>query len=366
MPLPVRLGIGSISGIRRRAVFAAPVLMPRSFPTPVSSLAPGLAAACAAPSVRDWLAASNHHHPLSERTVLELARRIRRWQQHPGGPDHAPEPVQRRALRARDQLVLHNLRLISHTWGRHRSSLSPEDEGTADAFQEAAIALVRAAEKYDPSRGYCFSTYASFWVRRGFSEHERRGRRMIRLPHDKASLVLRALRLAREQQALCGMTPTIGWLAARCGPRNTPVPAAQLEDLLAIWWRTATAELDRPCGRDGEGAGVPLLERIADPQRLDPSLHDPLIRAADFPDGPATYATCAADVHDPQRSLLPLLLQRLNPVQRRLLWHRYLREHPLSPRQIQKVMGLPRSEQERLEQEALELLRNAAREHAAL
>ena len=152
MPLPVRLGIGSISGIRRRAVFAAPVLMPRSFPAPVSSLAPGLAAACTAPSVRDWLAASNHHHPLSERTVLELARRIHRWQQHPGGPDHAPELVRRRALRARDQLVLHNLRLISHTWGRHRSSLPPEDEGTADAFQEAAIALVRAAEKYDPSR----------------------------------------------------------------------------------------------------------------------------------------------------------------------------------------------------------------------
>ena len=237
--------------------------------------------------------------------MLELARRIRRWQQHPGGPDHAPEPVQRRALRARDQLVLHNLRLISHTWGRHRSSLPPEDEGTADAFQEAAIALVRAAEKYDPSRGYCFSTYASFWVRRGFSEHERRGRRMIRLPHDKASLVLRALRLAREHQALCGLTPTIGWLAARCGPRNTPVPTAQLEDLLAIWWRTATAELDRPCGRDGEGAGVPLLERIADPQRLDPSLHDPLIRAADFPDGPATYASCAVGtgvLRGPQRA----------------------------------------------------------------
>jgi RNA polymerase primary sigma factor len=289
--------------------------------------------------VRAWLDSCSRHQPLSERTVLELARRIHRWQQHPAGPDHAPDPVRRRALRARDQLVLHNLRLIGHTWCRHRSSLPAEDEGTADAFQEAAIALVRAAEKYDPSRGYCFSTYASFWVRRGFSEHERRGRRMIRLPHDKAALVLRAQRLAREQQALTGSLPSLDWLAQRCGARNSSVAPTVLQELLLIWWRTATAELDRPGGGAGDDcAGLPLLERIAAP----------------------------TDGTDPERSLLPLLLQRLSAEQQRLLWHRYLREHPLNPRQIQKVMGLPAAEQARLEQEALAVLRQAKREYGAL
>jgi RNA polymerase primary sigma factor len=284
--------------------------------------------------VRAWLDSCSRHQPLSERTVLELARRIHSWQQHPAGPGNAPEPVRRKALRARDQLVLHNLRLIGHTWCLHRSSLPPEDEGTADAFQEAAIALVRAAEKYDPSRGYCFSTYASFWVRRGFSEHERRGRRMIRLPHDKAALVLRAQRLAREQQTLTGSLPSLSWLAARCGTRNTSVKTSQLQELLLIWWRTATAELDRPSGGAGdEGAGLPLLERIAAP----------------------------TDGTDPEHSLLPLLLQRLSAGQHKLLWHRYLREHPLNPRQIQKVMGLDPEQQQRLEEEALALLRKAAR-----
>jgi hypothetical protein len=86
-----------------------------------------------APSVQAWLASCNRLQPLPERTVLELARRIRSWQGHPGGPEHAPEPMRRRAIRARDQLVRHNLRLISHTWNRHRSSLPPSDEGTADA-----------------------------------------------------------------------------------------------------------------------------------------------------------------------------------------------------------------------------------------
>ena len=161
---------------------------------------------------------------------------------------------------------------------------------------------------------------------------------MIRLPHDKAALVLRAQRLAREQQTLTGSLPSLDWLAARCGARNSPVAPGVLQELLLIWWRTATAELDRPSGgADDDGGGLPLLERIAAP----------------------------TDGTDPEHSLLPLLLQRLSPLQRRLLWHRYLREHPLNPRQIQKVMGLDPEQQQRLEEEALARLRQAAREQGA-
>ena len=161
---------------------------------------------------------------------------------------------------------------------------------------------------------------------------------MIRLPHDKAALVLRAQRLAREQQTLTGSLPSLDWLAQRCGTQNSSVAPAFLQELLLIWWRTATAELDRPGGGAGdEGAGLPLLERIAAP----------------------------TDGIDPERSLLPLLLQCLNPEQRRLLWHRYLREHPLNPRQIQKLMGLDPEQQQRLEEDALALLRQAALEQGA-
>jgi hypothetical protein len=97
------------------------------------------------------------------------------------------------------------------------------------------------------------------------------------------TLVLRARRLAREQQTLTGSLPSLGWLAQRCGPRNTSVKTSQLQELLLIWWRTATAELDRPGGGSvDDGAGLPLLERIAAP----------------------------TDGADTERSLLPLLLQR--------------------------------------------------------
>ena len=46
-----------------------------------------------ASTVNSWLNTSGSHRPLCERTVMELSRRIQRWQQHPGGPAHAPKPV---------------------------------------------------------------------------------------------------------------------------------------------------------------------------------------------------------------------------------------------------------------------------------
>ena len=273
--------------------------------------------------------------------------------------------MRRRALQARDHLVRHNLRLVGHTWSRHRSALSCADEGTADAFQEAALALVRAAEKFDPQRGYRFSTYASFWVRRGFSQYQRRSRRLIHLPHDKVDLIRRALRLMAQEAGRTGVRPSLAWVAQRCGPHGGAVDVAELEGLLDLWRRTVPAELDRPTTSE-PGERSTLMTLLADPAMVDVAVHDAFIEQADFPDGPATYATCAADSQDPQRSLLPLLLERLDAVSRRLLWHRYLREHPLTRRQIKKVMGLAIDDQERLETEALEVLRAAARDYGAL
>ena len=299
-----------------------------------------------APSVHDWLEASCRHLPLAEGTVLELSRRIQAWQRHPGGPEQAPAGLRRRALRARDQLVRHNLRLIAHTWRCHRSSLPAEQEATADAFQEAALSLVRAAEKFDPARGYRFSTYASFWVRRGFSTHERTAKRMIRLPHDKAAVALRALRLAEEHQTATGVTPKLAWLAQRCGPRGSALPVESLQELLELWARTRTAELNRSAGADGEEPGPERLERLADRHR--------------------GCTASAVEPEDEQRALLPQLLESLDPLARRLLWHRYLREHPLSPRQLQRLLGLTVAEQEALEQSSIEQLRQTARKLGAL
>ena len=136
------------------------------------------------PGLADWLRASCPYQPLAASTVLQFARRIQRWQQCPGGPGAAPAAVAKSGSRARDHLVRHNLRLIVHTWGRMAVPGAP----SADAFQEAAIQLQRAAERFDPCRGITFATYATPWLRAAFLAHHTATMRGLKLQLELAQL----------------------------------------------------------------------------------------------------------------------------------------------------------------------------------
>jgi len=289
-----------------------------------------------ASTVNNWLNTSGAHRPLCERTVMELSRRIQRWQKHPDGPAHAPKPVRRSALRAREQLVRHNLGLVAHTWSRHRCSLPAHDDTTADALQEAALNLVRAAEKFDPAKGYRFSTYASFWVRRGFSEFERYSKRVIHFPAEKAAVVVKALRLSQEHLANTGDEPSLEWLAAQLTYKGKAVAVDQLATLMQQWEATRTGSLE--VGEEHSGS-----------TRLDQAS---LRQAAEQEQ---------AETGDPQQSALPELMACLDEQEQRIIRNCYLRRPPLSAFQLRKAMGGMEPEQlEQLEQQALTKLRKAA------
>ncbi len=292
-----------------------------------------------ASTVNSWLNTSGSHRPLCERTVMELSRRIQRWQQHPDGPAHAPKPVRRSALRAREQLVRHNLGLVAHTWSRHRCSLPAHDDTTADALQEAALNLVRAAEKFDPAKGYRFSTYASFWVRRGFSEFERYAKRVIRFPAEKAAVVIKALRLSQEHLANSGDEPTLEWLAPQLTYKGKAVTAEQLTTLLQQWEATRTGSLDVSDDSGDELSGSSRLDQASISQATEQEQAD----------------------SDPQQSALPELMACLDEQEHRMIRNRYLRRPPLSPYQLRKAMGgLEPDQLDQLEQQALEKMRLAA------
>ena len=292
-----------------------------------------------APTVNSWLNTSGAHRPLCERTVMELSRRIQRWQKHPDGPAHAPKPVRRSALRAREQLVRHNLGLVAHTWSRHRCSLPAHDDTTADALQEPALNLVRAAEKFDPAKGYRFSTYASFWVRRGFSEFERYSKRVIRFPAEKAAVVIKALRLSQEYLANSGDEPSLEWLAAQLTYKGKAISAEQLATLLQQWEATRTGSLEVGDDNSEEHSGSTRLDQAS------------LRQAAEQEQAES----------DPQQSALPELMACLDEQEHRIIRNCYLRRPPLSAFQLRKAMGGMEPEQlEQLEQQALEKLRQAA------
>lgn len=271
--------------------------------------------------------------------MLELSRRIQRWQQHPDGPSHAPKPVRRSALRAREQLVRHNLSLVAHTWQRHRCSLPAHDEIAADALQEGALNLVRAAEKFDPSKGYRFSTYGTFWVRRGFAEIEQRCKRAIRFPAEKAALVLKAQRLNDAHQAATGRPAPLEWLAQQLSDRGGAIQPQRLAALLEQWRLTHTASIDAAGNGDEEGELNTLLDQAS--RRL---------------------AAEQVEAEDHQRAALPHLLAQLSDTERRLIWHRYQRRLPLTPAQLRRVMRLDDQQLSDLESQALEKLRQAAQQ----
>jgi RNA polymerase sigma factor (sigma-70 family) len=296
-----------------------------------------------ASTVKTWLNTSSAHRPLCERTVMELSRRIQRWQQHPDGPSHAPKPVRRSALRAREQLVRHNLGLVAHTWGRHRCSLPAHDDTTADALQEAALNLVRAVEKFDPAKGYRFSTYATFWVRRGFAEFEQRAKRTIRFPAEKAAVVLKALRLSEQHQSSTGDEPALEWLAAQLKFDGKAVNATQLAEFIRQWDATRTGSLDGADYAMDEAGGCTRLDLASLQQAT---------------------AQEQANQSDPQQAALPELMSCLDDQEYRMIRNRYLRRPPLSPCQLRRAMGGMQTEQlEQLEETALAKLRNAAQEH---
>jgi len=119
------------------------------------------------PSVRQWLDGAARIPLLTAAEELHLGAIVRRWQDHPEGPGTAPTNVQRRGLRARNRIVEANLRLVHLVATRYKGRAD-----MADMLQSGAIGLTRAAEKFDPERGYKFSTYAYFWIRQAIQRGE--------------------------------------------------------------------------------------------------------------------------------------------------------------------------------------------------
>jgi RNA polymerase primary sigma factor len=295
-------------------------------------------------AVRTWIDHSSSRQPLCERAVLELSRRVQRWQQHPAGPSHAPKPVRRSALRARDQLVNHNLRLVAHTWQRqcNSASLPAREEGTVDALQEAAFNLVRAAEKFDPARGYRFSTYATFWVQRGLNDYQQRCMRSIRFPADRAAAMMKAERLIRQHTLRTGEPPSLTWVASQLKVDRQPLSLEKFNELFNQWQLTRADSLDAGEQSNEDATELSLVDQAS------------------------LYREAQQQLEDQNKRELRMvgeLVQQLDEQEQRLIRNRYLRRPPLSPCQLRRSMGGLRQEQiEQLEERALAKLRHAAEE----
>lgn len=126
---------------------------------------------------------------------------------------------------ARQKLIASNTPLVVKISKRYFNSGFPPE----DVIQEGNIGLIKAVDKFDPKRGYRFSTYATFWIRKEITRSLAQKERMIRMP----VLVYEAQRkvYAVQNQLIAGLgrQPTISELSHELG-----FDEEEVEELLSI------------------------------------------------------------------------------------------------------------------------------------